>query len=80
MGVFGRPRLLAPLVSLVALLSLAGTANAGFQDAWVPLYRALRLTTLDAGTPCPVSSTHAVDQRRISGAAGVGPVYPLPSR
>jgi hypothetical protein len=76
---FGHSKRLAPLLSIVPLLGPAATAHAGSRDPWLGLHRALRLTTLAAGAPCPVSSTHMVDQGRIGGAAGVGPVYPLPS-
>jgi len=73
-----RPKLLAPLVAILALLVTAGMASARTRDPWAALHRPLRLKPLAAGARCPVTPTHRLDRGHISGV-GVGPIYPLPS-
>ncbi len=66
-----------PFTAALVLLGPTVTANARTHDPWAPLQRPLRLAPLAPGGNCPVTPTHALDHGRISGAAGVGPVYPL---
>lgn len=86
-GVYGRTlgvmKLLVALGALaVALAAAVSSAPAG-GDEWSPLYRPLRLPTLERGAACPVSR---VDRRvdwsgsGIAEGVGPGPVYPILGR
>jgi hypothetical protein len=73
-----RPKTLAPLVIVVAVLGSAGVTSAGDRNPWASLHRPLKLAPLPAGTTCPVSPTHSLDRGHLSGV-GAGPIYPRPS-
>ena len=79
LGIVAHPKLLALLVASIAILGAAGTTTADARDPWASLHRPLRLKPLAAGARCPVSPTHRLDRGHLSGAAGVGPIYPMPS-
>jgi hypothetical protein len=73
-----RPKALALLVVVAALLGTAGVTGARTPDPWASLHRPLKLAPLPAGATCPVSPTHSLDRGHISGV-GQGPIYPAPS-
>jgi hypothetical protein len=73
-----RPKTLAPLVIVLAVLGTAGVTGASDRDPWASLHRPLQLKPLPAGATCPVSPKHSLDRGHLSGV-GSGPIYPLPS-
>jgi hypothetical protein len=73
-----RPKTLAPLVLIVALLATAGVTGANDRDPWASLQRPLRLKPLPPGAVCPGSHPHSLDRGHLSGV-GSGPIYPMPS-
>jgi hypothetical protein len=73
-----RPKTLASLVVIIALLGTAGVTGASTRDPWAALHRPLRLKPLPAGATCPVSPTHSLDRGHLSGV-GRGPIYPMPT-
>lgn len=78
MGIL-RPRTLAPLGIILALLGIASAAGARTPDPWASLHRPLQLKPLQPGAACPASAPHSLDRGRLSGLVGPGPIYPMPS-